>query len=188
MVFTNPISSKDIQHSSGSSIGSVDLDRYNNKKNKTSQQADQALQSCITPDSLIVEKFNLNAGYLLLIARIMDEFCMVKSTAMTATGRTDPDVYYQMWEQLDLFENILFCKQQPEKKTQIKEWLEKLLNQIKNVSITSEQGMFVDVESYFNIRRELGSLFETLLNDMEVRGLLTYKAEDPLKAMSRFND
>jgi hypothetical protein len=168
-------------------VGAGTLNAFEKLHNKSIRISNGIDDESNLPEQLITEKFNLNSAYLLMLARIMDQFSIFKANSMTSTGRSNPDVYYPMWEQLDLMENTLACKQSPTKRTEYRDRLRNLLTRIKNVGITNDQGMFVNDSEYMEIRYELGVLFEDLLINMEERGLLTFKAEDPLKAMSKFD-
>jgi hypothetical protein len=186
---TSPVSSNqggsNTQYVTGN-VGAETKRRYEQQGNKA--RSGEFLRDPVVEDTLTTEKYNLNAGYLLMLARLIDEFIVIKCNSMTASGRTNPDVYYQMWEQLDMIENILACKQKAAKRDEIKVHLDEALVLIKQVGGTSEVGQFVDVDVYIKTRKLLGQLFEDLTTDMENRGMLTFRAEDPLKAMAKFTD
>lgn len=156
-------------------------------KNRTERIPGSIDNESNIPEQHILEKFNLNSGYLLMLARIMDQFTIIKANSVASTGRSNPDVYYPMWEQLDLMENILACKQLPAKRILYRNRLRELLTRIKGVGISNDQGMFVNDIDYMEIRYEMGVLFEDLLIDIEAIGMLTFKQEDPLKAMAKFD-
>lgn len=140
-----------------------------------------------------VEKFSMNSAYLILLARLLDEFMITKTNGISSVGKYNPDYYYQMYEILDSIINNIACKlmKNPEDKQRLsilKSCLNKLSDDVDNVFMKSEKGVYMDKKKGLELRTRFGRLYEVILNIMDEKGLLTTKHIDVKRSMENFSD
>jgi hypothetical protein len=132
--------------------------------------------------------FNINTGYLLSILRLMDEFTIVKVNGIRGEGKLNSEYYYQMWELLEMIADMISPKITKEDRAEIDKRLDDVLNRIDNIFEVTQRGVFVKKREALTLRSDIGKLFRYILQSVERIGMLTYKAEDPSKAMGNFMD
>ena len=161
--------------------------REHNQVQKT--RVEEGFRSDMNFESQMLETLNMNNGYLLIILRLMDEFTILKINGVNQAGKLTPEYYYQLWEILDMIINYISCKMDDSLKKNIKKRMDDLFDRVNTCFTNHSNGeMFMNVFESRRLRKDLGQVFEDLLENMEKRGMLTYKAEDPSKAMGDFTD
>ena len=137
----------------------------------------------------ILETFNLNVGYLLTIQRLIDEYVFVKVNGIQGQGKQNDEYYLHLWEIIDTIKTLLVCKMDKDIRISIEAKLENLLDDIKNLFVENSDGdKYWDKHKAIKLRSDIDNVLALLMQDMESRGMLTYKTEDPRLAMGRFGD
>jgi len=76
-----------------------------------------------------------------------------------------------------------------DKKEEIRKRLKALREDVKSLFVENADGdQFWDNNKAIDLRSDIDEVLAILMEDMENRGMLTYKAEDPKLAMGRFSD
>lgn len=143
----------------------------------------------VLPDPMeLLEEKNMNTGYLLTILRLIDEFSLTKIMGVQRGEKYTPNHYYHLYEVLDAIFDLIFCKMSPEVQKNFDNRLESIRVEIDGLFTESEFGTFMDKGKGLRIRQMINSLFRDMLINMDTRGMLTYKSDDPRFAMSKFTD
>ena len=132
-----------------------------------------------------METMNINGGYLLALIRLVDEYTIIELNKDTYN-----DVKYlqSLMRIVRSMTRLLSCKMNVEKKTLFKKRINDVINMIQTVVVGGKDNHYIDPQKSFETETILGEIFEDLLDDMERRGLLTYRAENPMNAMGKFSD
>jgi len=135
-----------------------------------------------------LENLNINTGYLLTILRLIDQFSITKINGIGGVGKDNPDYYYQLYELLEMLLDMLYCKMKPEDKQSFQKRLDRVYKNIEMIFKETENGVFINKVNSMRLRRDIVMLFRDLLDNMEKRGMLTYKTDDPKFSMGKFSD
>lgn len=157
-----------------------------NKEINKEQIQSQFQEIEYTPKTL--EQFNINTGYLLTILRLIDEYSIIKVNGMNNNGKNNPEYYYQLFEVLEMILDMIYCKMTLENQKGFQKRLDYVQSMIEEIFIETDDNMLMDKIQSLKLRREISLIFRDLLFNMEERGMLTYKTDDPKFAMGKFSD
>lgn len=143
-----------------------------------------AFQSTVSQANPL-ESMNINVGYLLSLIRLIDEFTIVEIRKNDYNSETD--YLYHLWRLTRSMRRLLKCKMSEEKSKEFRRRELEAQNMIGEVT-TGADNEYVDNQKAFETESYIGEIFEDLVADMEQRGMLTYKKEDPMNAMGKFSD
>ena len=93
-----------------------------------------------------------------------------------------------MFEILETLNDLISCKMHKDNAEYIDNGIEIITRQIQQAQLNNESGKWVNKRMEMTIRKNISLLFRFILNNMEQRGMLTYKADDPTTAMGNFSD
>ena len=162
-----------------------DLERHTKQGvQKHTHQLETAFQSSVSQANPL-ESMNINVGYLLSLIRLIDEFTIVEINK--ERYETETDYLYHLWRLIRSMRRLLKCKMEETKQKDFRTRELKAQAMIGEVS-TGQNGEYIDNQKAFDTESYIGEIFEDLVADMEVRGMLTYKKEDPMQAMGKFSD
>jgi hypothetical protein len=133
-----------------------------------------------------LETMNMNVGYLLSLIRLIDEYTIIE----IARDRYETEVQYlnHLWRIIRSMYRLLSCKMDDVKRTDFKKRIfTDTPKQMQEVS-QGANGEYVDNDKAFITESFIGEIFQDLVADMESRGMLTYKKENPMEAMGKFSD
>jgi len=137
------------------------------------------------------EVYNLNAGYLLLILRVADEYCFIKTRGIPPYMSKDcPEYFFELIERLSMM--IDLCspkfKQKKEILIDLDAKLKKLLENIDLSFQSKSNGIYINPRHLFQLKLDMGSLFRDIFNKMEELGMLTFIKDNPNFAMGKYGD
>jgi hypothetical protein len=143
-----------------------DIRKEINNTQKTRVQ--QGFQSDMNFDSQVLETLNMNNGYLLIILRLMDEFTLLKVNGIgEQRNKNSPEYYYQLWEILDMIVNFITCKMRLDVKDDIKNRMNDLFDKVNTCFKQSEHGLYMNPIEARKLRKDLGQIFEDLLDNIK---------------------
>jgi len=92
-----------------------------------------------------------------------------------------------LWRIVRSMMRLLSCKMQLDKKDFFRKKIQTALEEINKISV-GENAEFINSNQVFKTETIIGEIFEGFIHHMEDIGMLTFKKDDPMKAMGRFSD
>ena len=148
-----------------------------------SDPLEKTFASTVNADPL--EVININSGFLLALIRLIDEFTLTeinKNTYGSENAYTE-----HLFRITRSMLRLLSCKMQPDRKKDFKDRINNVLIKMGNISVGND-GDYINPKVSFQVESDIGEIFESLISYMEAISMLTYKADDPNKAMAKFDD
>ena len=136
------------------------------------------------------EMMNLNAGYLVCILKLMDDFTYVKVNGLQG-NKDSQEFFIYVWELLDSMRILLAPKiipRRPEEYKMIMKAMDMVYEQMGTIFVQTHDGLYVNKWEAMNLRRKIGNIYQQLLIEMEYLGMLTFMRSNPNLAMTKYTD
>jgi len=145
------------------------------------------LQGTAQEEMRNLEAINMNAGYLLSVLALMEEFRMLKLRGYNGS-RKCPDYYDNLHNILFTMRDLLDPKMTEDEKIFYDKELVEIRNDIRNIFQQTDKGIFAKPELMDRSLMRLSVLFRNSLRTMNKIGMLTKQEASPLKAMSEMSE
>jgi hypothetical protein len=134
-----------------------------------------------------MEAVNMNAGYLLSVLALVEEFRILKLRGY-AGSRKNPDYYDNLWNILFTMRDLLDPKMSKEETQMIDTSLFFCRQKIDELFLSTQKGIYADSNSMFKVLLMLSDMFRYMLQVMNKIGMLTKKESSPLDAMKEMSE
>jgi hypothetical protein len=153
---------------------------------KTVEDTLGKLGSNISSELRNMEAVNMNAGYLLSIIGLMEEYKLVKIHGYNGS-RTNLDYFDNLRNILDTIYDFLYPKVTKEERVLYDEQFKKIDEDIDNMFQQTAKGIYADKQKMRECMNKIKTLFRALECSMNEIGMLTKKEASPLDAMSEMD-
>lgn len=173
----------------GAIVGRSMAENYSRESRAAQKENLQsAFNSDVPTPRETIETLNINTGYLLSILRLIDEWVIIRVNGITNIGRDNPDYFYMQLRLCKTILHLINCKMKPETRESFRTTVVKLKEMFESMFVSTDAGKYFNNFQKDRYDDEIGELFENILIEMDKRGMLTYKKDDPIGALGKFSD